>query len=86
MLPMRFLDGRKVLRWSRTAWSLLFFLGVFATVHVLLRPGSGYVGKASGTVTIGVMSLFAAFGLISVGLWAYFRFRPQRWAGRPGLT
>jgi len=30
-------------------------------------------------VTIGVMSLFAAFGLISVGLWAYFRYRPDRW-------
>jgi hypothetical protein len=78
MLPMRFLDGRKVMRWSRTAWAVLFFLGIFTTVHVLLRPGSGYVGETSA-VTIGVMTLFALFGVISVGLWAYFRFRPQRW-------
>lgn len=86
MLPMRFLDGRKVLRWSRPAWAGLFFLGVFATVHVLLRPGSGYVGSADGTVRFGVMLLFTLFGLGSVAFWAYFRFRPQRWASRPGLT
>jgi hypothetical protein len=80
MLPMRFLDGRKVMHWSRTAWALLFFFGVFATVHVLLRPGSGYVGETSGEVTIAVMVLYALFGLGSAALWAYFRYRPQRWA------
>ncbi|MDP1807890.1 MAG: FGLLP motif-containing membrane protein, partial [Acidimicrobiales bacterium] len=78
MLPMKFLDGRKVFRWSKPAWAALFFLGIFATVHVLLRPGSGYVGETS-SVSIGVMVLFALFGAISVALWAYFRFRPQRW-------
>ena len=79
MLPMRFLDGRKVMRWSKPAWAALFFLGVFATVHVLLKPGSGYVGSTSGTVRFSVMVLFTLFGLGSVAFWAYFRFRPQRW-------
>jgi hypothetical protein len=79
MLPMRFLDGRKVLRWSKPAWAALFFLGVFATVHVLLRPGSGYVGSTDGTVRFGVMLLFVLFGVGSFAFWAYFRFRPQRW-------
>jgi hypothetical protein len=79
MLPMRFLDGRKIFRWNKAAWAALFFLGIFATVHVLLRPGSGYVGSTSGHVGIGVMTLFVAFGLLSVGLWAFFRFRPERW-------
>ncbi|MGI8983558.1 MAG: FGLLP motif-containing membrane protein [Acidimicrobiales bacterium] len=78
MMPMRFLDGRKVFRWNRPAWAALFFVGVFATVHVLLRPGSGYVGSTSGEVGVGVMVLFVLFGLGSVAFWAYFRFRPQR--------
>jgi len=82
MLPMRFLDGRKVLDWSRTAWSVLMFLGVFATIHVLLSPGSGYVGHTTGEVAIGVMTLFVVFGAVSAGLWAYFRYRPERWAAR----
>jgi len=48
-------------------------------VHLLLRPGSGYVGSTSGDVSIGVVTLFVGFGLGSVLLWAYFRFRPERW-------
>lgn len=80
MLPLRFLDGRKVLRWNRVVWAVLFFLGLFATFEVLLAPGSGYVGSTSGAVKIGVMALYAFFGIVSVAFWAYFRFRPQRWA------
>lgn len=79
MLPMRFLDGRKVLDWSRTVWAVLMFVGVFATFHLLLAPNSGYVGKTTGEVAIGVMALFLGFGALSVGLWAYFNYRPQRW-------
>jgi hypothetical protein len=80
MLPMKFLDGAKVMRWNRPAWAVLFFLGIFATVHVLLRPGSGYVGSTTGEVSIAVMALFVGFGLGSVAFWAYFRFRPVRLA------
>ncbi|MDQ6724610.1 MAG: hypothetical protein M3066_00290 [Actinomycetota bacterium] len=79
MLPMRFLDGRKVMGWSKVAWAGLFFLGLFATIHVLLAPGSGYVGRTGGHVTVAVMTLYAVFGAVSIGCWAYFRFRPQRW-------
>jgi hypothetical protein len=80
MLPLRFLDGRKVLRWNRFVWAVLFFVGLFATFEILLAPGSGYVGQASGGVKIAVMALYAFFGLGSVGFWAYFRYRPPRWA------
>jgi hypothetical protein len=80
MLPLRFMDGRKVFRWSRTGWAVLFFLGLFATFHILLAPGSGYVGHTTGGVAIGVMVLYAGFGLGSVLFWAYFRFRPHHWA------
>jgi diacylglycerol kinase len=79
MLPMRFLDGRKVIDWNRVVWSILMFLGVFAAVHVLLSPTSGYVGHTTGEVTVGVVVLFLIFGAISVGIWAYFRYRPERW-------
>ena len=78
MLPMKFLDGRKVMGWSRLAWVGLFFLGLFATIHALLAPGSGYVGETSGGVSIGVMILYGIFGIGSIGFWAYFRFRPER--------
>ena len=76
MLPMRFLDGRKIIDWNRPMWSVLMFLGVFAAFHVLFSPESGYIAQSWGDAGIGVMTLFVVFGAISVGLWAYFRYRP----------
>lgn len=78
MLPMRFLDGPKVMTWSRPVWASLLVIGLFATIHVLLTPSAGYVGHTTEDVTIGVLVIFAVFGAISVGLWSYFRYRPRR--------
>ena len=79
LLPMRFLDGGRVREWSGAAWAVLFAVGLFALVHVLLSPGSGYVGHTSGEVTIAVIVLYVIFGAVSVAFWAYFRYRPERW-------
>ncbi|HUQ39116.1 MAG TPA: FGLLP motif-containing membrane protein [Acidimicrobiales bacterium] len=78
MLPMRFLDGRKVIDWNRTMWAVLMFLGAFVTVHILLSAGSGYVGQTGEQVRFAVLLLFLGFGAFSVSVWAYFRYRPQR--------
>ena len=78
MLPMRFLDGRKVIEWNRPVWAVLMFLGAFVTVHVLLSAGSGYVGQTGEQVRFAVLALFLAFGAFSVALWGYFRYRPAR--------
>lgn len=80
MLPMRFLDGRKVLDWSRVVWAVLLALGFFGVIHVLLTPGSGYVGHTSSAVRWAVAALYLGFGLMSIAFWAYFRYRPARWA------
>jgi hypothetical protein len=64
-----------VRNWSRTAWVVLFVLTQLAFVHILLRPGSGYVANTSRSPATVVVALFFAFALFSVGFWAYFRFR-----------
>lgn len=76
LIPLRFVEGSKLAAWSRTAWALVFALCAFAFVHILLRPDSGYVAASSSRWTVFV--LFLGFGLLSVGFWAYFRFRPAR--------
>jgi hypothetical protein len=48
----------------------------FGFVHILLRPDSGYVASTSSRTT--VIGLFIVFGVLSLGFWAYFRFRPAR--------
>ncbi|HMC08421.1 MAG TPA: choice-of-anchor P family protein [Actinomycetota bacterium] len=78
LIPLRFLEGSKVTRWSRAAWVGLFASGLFAFVHILLQPTSGYVGHTQAGQKWVVIALFVGFGLFSIGFWAYFRFRPAR--------
>ena len=78
LIPLRFLEGTKVTRWSRAVWVALFASGLFAFVHILLQPSSGYVGHTQSGQKWVVIALFVGFGLLSIGFWAYFRFRPAR--------
>lgn len=78
LVPLRFLEGTKVTRWSRAAWVGLFASGLFAFVHILLQPSSGYVGHTQSGQKWVVFGLFVAFGIFSIAFWAYFRFRPAR--------
>jgi hypothetical protein len=78
MMPFRFLDGAAVRDWNRVAWAVLFGLGVFAFVHVLIGPQSGYLAELAPAGLIAALTVFAAFALLSLGVWGYFRFRPSR--------
>jgi hypothetical protein len=78
MMPFRFLDGAAVRAWSRVVWGLLFVAGVFAFVHLLIGPQSGYLAELSPAGFAAALAVFAAFAAVSFGLWGYFRFRPSR--------
>jgi Tol biopolymer transport system component len=75
MIPLRFLAGEKLFSWNRVVWGLLFAAGAFLFLHVLLDPESEYLADPNAVPTTTIFIFFAAFGLISVALWAYFRFR-----------
>ena len=83
LLPMRFLDGSRVIKWSRAAWVTLFAVGMFALIDILLVPSSGYVAHTKGYSFLIVMILYVAFGIASVSFWAYFRFRKPRGVAAP---
>jgi Kef-type K+ transport system membrane component KefB len=78
LLPMRFLPGEAVMAWSRRAWAVLFGIGVFAFLHVLINPSSGYLADTERAPLLTIVVLLVAFGAASAGLWAWFRFRPTR--------
>ena len=75
MLPLRFLPGEKVFRWSRRAWAALFGIGLFGFVHVLMNPRNGYLADTTRTPMVTIVVLLIFFGLFSVVFWGYFRFR-----------
>lgn len=76
LLPLRYLPGAAVFAWSRRTWTALFALSAFGFLHVLVNPQSGYLADSTRTPMLTIVILFAIFGLVSVGLWSYFRFRP----------
>jgi hypothetical protein len=75
LMPMTFLPGHAVYRWNRPAWALLFGLSVFAFLHILIGPTSGYVAELSPDAFAAALGVFALFGALSIGTWLYFRVR-----------
>jgi hypothetical protein len=75
LLPLRLLEGAKVVGWSRRAWVALYGLALLAFVHILLRPGTGYVSDSSVSPPSVVIGLFVGFAVFSFAFWGWFRFR-----------
>jgi hypothetical protein len=75
MLPLRFLHGEPLFRWSRLRWSLLYLPGLLAFCAVILNPQNGFLGGSTPPFATTV-ALFVAFAAVSVVFWAWFRFRP----------
>jgi hypothetical protein len=78
LLPMRFLAGQALYRWSRPLWAVLFGLGTFSFIYLLIGPHSGYLSELPLSGLIAAFGVFAMFGTVSVLFWGYFRFRRER--------
>ncbi len=75
MIPLRFLAGEKLFRWSRPVWAALFGLAGFMFLHVLADPNSDYLVSPNAAPMATIMVFFVVFGALSVAFWGYFRFR-----------
>ena len=76
-MPLRFLPGYALYRWNRLAWALLWGVGLFAFVHILIGPTSGYVSELSPAAFMAALGVFAAFGALSIATWLYFGLRAK---------
>jgi len=77
LIPLKFLPGHRVARYSWAAWAAAAGVAAFLFVNVLLRPANGYLGTSSSASVLVTYGLFTAFGLASVAFWSWFRFRPE---------
>ena len=75
LMPLRFLPGYALYKWNRLAWAVLWAASLFAFFHILIGPTSGYVSELTPQAFLAALSVFAAFGALSIGTWLYFRFR-----------
>ena len=76
MLPLTFMDGATVMRWSRIAWILVFGTVTFLWWQLLLNQDAAYAAAFDQTNVRVVLFTLGIFMLSTGGLWAYFRFRP----------
>lgn len=77
LLPFRFMPGHAVYRWNRLAWALLCGASLFAFIHILVGPTSGYLSGLAAPAWLAALGIFAAFGVFTILFWGWFRFRPS---------
>ena len=77
-VPLRFLPGEHIFRWRRSQWAILYAIGLFGFVWVVLNPANGLVATAQQGSLGTALGLFIGFGAVSVLFWGFFRFRPSR--------
>jgi hypothetical protein len=83
MLPLSGLPGAKVKEWDTRIWAVLLFLGTVGFLHIIVNPSSGYLVDTTTVPLVKALALLVLFGGVSVGLWAWFRYRPMdRWHER----
>jgi hypothetical protein len=84
LIPIRTLQGEKVIRWNRAAWIALEGFAMVVLIEVLTRDGSGFVAHDRARAALVIFLPLIAFTLVSVAFWAYFRLRPEREEESPG--
>jgi hypothetical protein len=75
LLPLEFMEGRTVWRWSRRAWLLLTLTVVFVFFHVVVNRTDSYTSVAEAT---GVRALFAiavVCVLLASAFWLFCRYK-----------
>ena len=78
LLPIDFLDGRTIFRWSKPAWIGLYAVTLLVFLFVVV-PMSGNWGTMSAPI-FGWGTLFVVFGVVAIATWALFRRFPPKGA------
>jgi hypothetical protein len=77
LVPLRFLPGEPIFRWSRMSWGAAYGIGLFAFVWIILDPNNGFANATDQAGFVTAAALFVGFGVVSALFWAYFRLRPS---------
>ncbi|HZM82598.1 MAG TPA: FGLLP motif-containing membrane protein [Candidatus Limnocylindrales bacterium] len=77
LLPLRFMDGRMLWRWSKPLWLSTYCLCLAAFVIVLMDFGSK---SSNWSDVVTMVVLFVTFGAVSFAFWGFFAIRTRRLA------
>lgn len=80
MIPLSVTDGGKLFRWRPPVWAAVAMLASFLFWHVVINRDRQFFDALRQAESLAVLALFLLYTSLSIGLWAYFRWRP----GNPG--
>lgn len=70
LVPLSFLPGSALLRWSPALWALFACTGGFAFVHLAVRPAADALTGRAGALGV----LLAVYLVVAAGLWVWLRY------------
>lgn len=83
LLPLARLDGATLMKWKKWVWAIAYAIGLVAFMFVLFTvPGSW--GDIPGDF-VRWISLFVAFGVVAVAIWAVDNYLARRRRRRTGV-
>lgn len=84
VLPIHGMPGRVLFHKKRLVWSIIWGFSVLAFFHVLVNPQSGYLVDTALVPVAATYALLAFFTIVSLALWAWFRFKVRKPTGSDG--
>lgn len=78
MIPIRFMDGEKIAKWSRWGWLGIYIFALFVFVHTVLHPTDSQAGGTNAAQIVYLSILLGVLVVASVSAWLFFFFRNRR--------
>lgn len=75
LLPLKFMDGHVIMRWSRVVWALMFGSVTFFWWQFLLNGDSQYVDALKQANVQLALVILVVFVTVTGGTWLFFRLR-----------
>jgi hypothetical protein len=78
MIPLTFMDGAVVWRWSRVAWVLIFGVTTFLFWQLVINQYASYLQAFREPTILAILLILAVYGTLTTVTWLYFRRRQSR--------
>jgi hypothetical protein len=73
LIPLDFLDGKKLYEWNRPLWLLTALSTGFLFWEVLINDDQNSLDAAGATSTLVALGVVAASLVLSIALWLFFK-------------
>ena len=81
MIPLTFMDGAVVWRWSKLAWALVFGITTFLFWQLVINQYAAYLEAFKQPTVIAILLILAVYGTLTIVTWLYFKRRRGRAGG-----